>query len=246
MTGNGGINDNPISDAEEDKLGFGEMAKHLAGAFLQNDLSRGFVIGVEGAWGSGKSSLVNLALNELKQTQTQVVRFSPWLIGNREDLLHQFFVDIDNAVREHMPEHLQAKTHEMFQTYANAASRTAVVSEVFSMLGLPGTETATKMLRRIASKAQELSEVSLSELNLELHRDLKELEHPIIVFIDDLDRLEPRELVEILRLVRAVADLMSRHVPLLRWTQVGAVRGLPLSLPPSVDPPVRIQNPKRH
>ena len=101
-------------------------------------------------------------------------------------------MDLDNAVREYMPEHLQAKTHEMFQTYANAASRTAVVSEVFSVLGLPGTETATKMFRRIASKAQELSEVSLSELNLELHRDLKELQHPIIIFIDDLDRLEPR------------------------------------------------------
>ena len=199
-----GINHNPISDIEDDKLGFGEMAKHLAEAFMKNDLARGFVIGVEGTWGSGKSSLVNLALNELDPKQ--VVRFSPWLVGNRDGLLHQYFLDLDNAVREFLPEDIRGKTRKLMKAYSALALGTAKMSESLSMAGVPGTGMLAKGLELIGGKAKELSAASLGKLNLELRDNLKKLKKPIIVFIDDLDRLEPLEVVEVLRLVRAVAD----------------------------------------
>ena len=202
--GKNGINHNPISDIEDDKLGFGEMAKHLAEAFMKNDLSRGFVIGVEGTWGSGKSSLVNLALNELDPKQ--VVRFSPWLVGNREGLLHQYFLDLDNAIREFLPKDIRDKTRKLMKTYSALALGTAKMSEILSMAGVPGTGILAKGLELIGGKAKELSSASLGKLNLELRDNLKKLKKPIIVFIDDLDRLEPLEVVEVLRLVRAVAD----------------------------------------
>jgi predicted KAP-like P-loop ATPase len=87
------FHDTPLSCTGHDRLGFGEIAHHLATAFLQNDLSQGFVIGVEGAWGSGKSSLVNMTLNELgnKEDGPHVVRFAPWLVGSRNELLIQLF-----------------------------------------------------------------------------------------------------------------------------------------------------------
>jgi len=202
--GKNGINHNPISDIEDDKLGFGEMAKHLAEAFMKNDLSRGFVIGVEGTWGSGKSSLVNLALNELDPKQ--VVRFSPWLVGNREGLLHQYFLDLDNAIRKFLPKDIRDKTRKLMKTYSALALGTAKMSEILSMAGVPGTGMLAKGLELTGGKAKELSAASLGKLNLELRDNLKKLKKPIIVFIDDLDRLEPLEVVEVLRLVRAVAD----------------------------------------
>lgn len=36
-------NDAPITDPGQDRLGFGELARHLADAFLRNDLSRGLL-----------------------------------------------------------------------------------------------------------------------------------------------------------------------------------------------------------
>lgn len=65
-------NDMPICGPDEDKLGFNEMARHLADVFLRNDLFEGFVVGIEGAWGSGKSSLVNLAFDILRKEQGEL------------------------------------------------------------------------------------------------------------------------------------------------------------------------------
>ena len=52
-----------------------------------------------------------------------------------------------------------------------------------------------------------LSTTTISKAKAELVGALRLLSRRIIVFIDDLDRLEPREASEVLRLVRAVANL---------------------------------------
>ena len=202
---NNGIKDTPILDVKDDKLEFGELATHLANVFTENDLSRGLVIGVEGAWGSGKTSLVNLALNKLKHKQ--IVRFSPWLIGNREDLLYQFFVDLGDAIHELLPRKFKRKTYKMMKLYAALALDAAKISEpqlgstiafIANLLG--------KFLKRGGEQASRHSAHSLSKLRSQLQENLALLEGPIVVFVDDLDRLEPREVFEVIRLVRAVAD----------------------------------------
>ncbi len=45
---------------DEDMLGFREVAKRLAISLVDRASEDGFVIGVEGTWGSGKSSLLFL------------------------------------------------------------------------------------------------------------------------------------------------------------------------------------------
>jgi predicted KAP-like P-loop ATPase len=47
---------------------------------------------------------------------------------------------------------------------------------------------------------------SLANQKAAIETQLRKLSQKIIVFIDDLDRLETAEVIEILRLVRAVAD----------------------------------------
>src|SRR5690606_7194714 len=55
-------------------------------------------IGLEGQWGSGKSSLVNLIIHELGQLEDSgiptVVKFEPWLIGSRDALISSFFEEL--------------------------------------------------------------------------------------------------------------------------------------------------------
>ncbi len=65
--------DAPIEDPDRDRLGFGDLARHLAGALR----SGGLVVGIEGKWGSGKSSLANLALKHLESEEhrPRIVRF---------------------------------------------------------------------------------------------------------------------------------------------------------------------------
>ncbi len=56
------------------------------------------------------------------------------------------------------------------------------------------------------ARAGLLPQRSLSKLKDCLTDDLRQLSRRIVVFIDDVDRLDPGEVMEILRLVRAVAD----------------------------------------
>lgn len=64
----------------------------------------GLVVGVEGAWGSGKSSLVSLIRDELAKLPAEkrpsIVDFRPWLIGDRDALIGSLFGEIDKKLQE--------------------------------------------------------------------------------------------------------------------------------------------------
>ena len=49
----------------------------------------------------------------------------------------------------------------------------------------------------------------LPQVKGDLIEGLRELNRRIVVIIDDLDRLEPHEAVEIMRLIKAVADFLN-------------------------------------
>ena len=57
--------DAPIIRPEDDLLGRNTFAKQLAQTLLRLNTKDTFTIGLSGKWGSGKTSLVNMTLNEL-------------------------------------------------------------------------------------------------------------------------------------------------------------------------------------
>lgn len=72
--------DSPIQSAEEDLLGRQTAAEVLADEIRVLDCTDGYVVGVLGAWGSGKTSLVNLVRAELvKRPALTIVDFNPWM-----------------------------------------------------------------------------------------------------------------------------------------------------------------------
>ncbi len=75
---------------------FGPVAEHLARAIREQPTKDGLVIGIEGKWGSGKSSLINLTIEALKREPEgpAVVAFSPWLVGDRNELLRGLFDEL--------------------------------------------------------------------------------------------------------------------------------------------------------
>src|SRR5699024_9509797 len=58
-------NDSPISEPSEDRFGIEPFAKTLATGILQMNAPEGTVIALNGPWGSGKSSTVNLVRHHL-------------------------------------------------------------------------------------------------------------------------------------------------------------------------------------
>ncbi len=84
---------------------------------------------------------------------------------------------------------------------AGSAIEVAGDASGFGSVKLSGK--AVKAVGELAGKKP----IQLSEMKDKLAKSLRELGHRFIITIDDVDRLEPAEVIEILRLVRSVVDL---------------------------------------
>ncbi|MCK1636944.1 hypothetical protein IVA95_04970 [Bradyrhizobium sp. 157] len=76
--------DAPITSASENLLGRGDFACALARILYRHRGSESLVIALRGEWGSGKTSIKNLAIEALippGETKMQVVTFNPWQWG---------------------------------------------------------------------------------------------------------------------------------------------------------------------
>lgn len=218
--------DRPIEVPAEDRLGFRPAAKHVADAIYCMASPDGFVIGVEGEWGSGKSSFINLVADSLKRYELapEIVRFLPWLISSREGLLRELFPEIIKAAfridsreapvgwRAWLPKFLGSyrysflnlRRKKLKRLFSKFSGRLVQAGKLADLAGLPGSGAATQAGTSVI--ASWLDDDSLDKEKASIQRELRGLKRKIVIFIDDLDRLEPNEVTEILRLVRAVVD----------------------------------------
>lgn len=201
-----------------DRLGFSEIAARIATSLVDRASQDGFVVGIDGQWGSGKSSLLYLLSEELKRLpalqRPTTLSFSPWLVGNREALLTSLFNQLAEAIDgvqlargDATGETLRKvkEAAELVRRFGAAVSKAGdlvqALSSWISWLGPIG-----KGLSGLGKLTSKKDAVRLDRLKDQLTVSLRELGHRFIVTVDDVDRLEPSEIIEVLRLVRSVAD----------------------------------------
>ena len=90
--------DKPLDDPLLDRLGYAPFAEHLADGILRLAPTEGFVVAVQGPWGSGKSTFLNFLIRYLEERPSEdkstVTRFNPWWFSGREDLTRRFFTQL--------------------------------------------------------------------------------------------------------------------------------------------------------
>ncbi|WP_264979062.1 P-loop NTPase fold protein, partial [Klebsiella variicola] len=72
----------PVDAVKDDRYGFTAIAQGLAASICALDENISTVIGIEGRWGAGKTSLMYLLSTQLKcllPPETQIIPYSPWL-----------------------------------------------------------------------------------------------------------------------------------------------------------------------
>jgi len=81
--------DLPIMKSSEDKLNRESFVKSLANVILQSAFATSFTVGLYGTWGSGKTSLLNMVIEQIERSSTDVVilRFNPWLCSDPKQLI---------------------------------------------------------------------------------------------------------------------------------------------------------------
>src|ERR1700686_1735214 len=92
--------DLPIRSWTADRLNRAQFAKTLAKALTNWKQQSSLVVGLYGDWGSGKSSLKNMALEYIQQDSPKrtIVEFNPWQVSNYDKIAETFFHEVGTAL----------------------------------------------------------------------------------------------------------------------------------------------------
>ena len=189
--------DRPIETGDEDRLQRQPFAESIARQILSIPAERGFTVAVSGEWGTGKTSVVNLVTEILENERSAPVlfRFNPWLFSGTRELVRRFFRELGAQIGLRDLSGLK----EVSKAVLELGEELAPISPV------PGTGLILRLARRVIQKTA--SPKSLLHQRDALKKALLKSESRVIVIIDDIDRLEPIETREVMRLVRLLSDL---------------------------------------
>lgn len=188
-----GWRDDPITTIAQDRLGRALVAQRAARLIAENHSPESSVVyGLEGPWGSGKTSVIGLLTAHLTQDRTEsngwrVVSFTPWATTGTEGLLSEFFAALATVA----PEKSGNKVRNLIASYADIAR--PLVS-LIPVAGSAMVEASRALEHRLAKPWNVAFE--------ELAAELRKLETPVLVVVDDIDRLQPSELLDLLKVVR--------------------------------------------
>jgi hypothetical protein len=191
--------DTPILKAEDDLLGRLTTASVVASEIRVVDPSEGYVIGILGPWGSGKTSLINLTRAELGQPPViTILEFNPWMFSGAEQLVESFFHE------------LAAQLRVRGDRLARLAEDLEAYGEIFAPLRyLPIVGPWIERLRGGTRALRELAERrrgGAAAARNRIVKRLRVLDQPLVVVVDDIDRLRAEEIRDIFKLVRLTAN----------------------------------------
>lgn len=212
--------DLPISSKAEDVFSFTPVVDEVITHLFSNSLPESLVVGLSGKWGSGKTSFLNLIdeqLTNFKIGEKHIItmRYVPWRVEDRKSMLSNFLPLLTEKIEDSQTSSREdsefSKLFRPVKNYVRALENLepslSVAAKVLSALGMPILEKGLEILTDAKSTLNEEKTPDIEELHRSAYVALSELQIPIVVMIDDIDRLEPYEIVDLLRLVRATAQL---------------------------------------
>jgi predicted KAP-like P-loop ATPase len=206
--------DRPIESPSADALDRFDFSKAVADAIQNWSGSDSLVVAISGAWGSGKSSVKNMALHYLRQTpdaSPQIVEFNPWQLAGHDQLAGAFFREIENALRMGGADE-DKKVAVRWATYAAlvqaGAAAAPLLAETHDPLWskIPLFATFISKVSTWWDRRAKQREKSLESRRKELIEELGKRKKPLLVVIDDIDRLDAEETRLMLKLVKGNAS----------------------------------------
>lgn len=196
--------DTPISDFNEDLLHRSGFAKLFAKNLVMLPENKCFTISLNGCWGSGKTSLINLAKKEIEYlcdydeqitSWPIIVDFAPWNTLDENAIITQFF----NSFSQNFPINKlkQFLKNSKTQLALNIAKQVPHVGPFISQL----QRSFDKYLKGFLGESPDL----LTQKN-EIVKKLSKTSFKYIIFIDDIDRLNNKEIRLLIQLIKAVCD----------------------------------------
>lgn len=185
----GFVADEPIVAIEQDIFGYTTYVEALAAKIRVTHLGKAFAIGVNGKWGFGKSSFMELLKHEMADDSVIQIAFDPWNSSNPKAIIQDFFETLQEGIAP----------------YHSSLSR-SLVSYSNKLVALNDNTVSQSIL---ASVTAFTGFDSLNHLFKNINKALERIDKKIIVYINDLDRLDKDEIMEVIRLIRNTANFYN-------------------------------------
>ena len=203
--------DTPVG-REGDLLGRRPFAQLIARQIRSVRPTQGFVTAVVGEWGSGKTSVLRMVADELREApdteagshsqEIVVLDFNPWLFSGSEQLAALFFVALARQLPDEIGSDRAANAADRLQRYGAALGTLRALPGIGGLFGA-GADVAQEAARRV-----DPSSVDLRSQRQALASALEDLAVHLVVLIDDVDRLQTEaEIRDLMRMVKLVGDL---------------------------------------
>lgn len=181
--------DEPITSSEEDllnrKIDAYDAAEKLLATKTENNA---FTFGIVAPWGNGKTSFLYMMKEHIDAEfadDVVTISFHPWKYGKSSNLTYLFFEELSKALAP----------------YSTIFSRDIIrYARTVSSIENSTTKFLGSILGCFASPTVE-------EQYEDLKKKISNMQRKIVVFIDDIDRLESKEIEELFRLVRNTSNL---------------------------------------
>jgi predicted KAP-like P-loop ATPase len=200
-------NDQPIETPEKDHYGINPFARALATSICKMRSPQGMVIAVNGEWGSGKSSAVNLCKHHLADAvnanELVIIDFACWWFRGEEALALAFFRELYIGLGPSLGAKVKKKLPKLGARLLRTGALVGKVAEAAGAVIAGGI--AEKGMEWLAGLIEQ--DESVEALHAELSKALQKQKKRFLIVIDDIDRLSPDEALLIFRLVKSVGRL---------------------------------------
>ena len=185
--------DQPIRHQRDDQFNRGLFATRIARTIALRQDSSSVVIGIYAPWGEGKTSILHFIEEALsEQSHVVPVWFNPWIFGTPQVVTQGFFAAVATALDKNIKTRTE-RVGEKLKQYGKW------ISAVGNLAG--------QSLDGVDELGASLSSVSIEEERARISKILRDAGKRVVVFMDDIDRLDKSEIQTVFKLIKLTADL---------------------------------------
>lgn len=193
----------------QDRLQFSRYVRPLV-SLIANPLSTTpFTIGILGAWGSGKSSVLGMLDEQLQQRNPEAflrIHFNPWMHRREPNLIQPLIAALRDAMLADRRQRFQAAALKMTAILTTLTTDALLSAVTAGRVSLDKIDTAKKRYAQakneVDSELRNLRTLLATEL-----RGLQDRGVRAVIFVDDLDRCEPDQVIDLLESVKLFLDV---------------------------------------
>ncbi|EQC45183.1 KAP family P-loop domain protein [Bacteriovorax sp. BSW11_IV] len=172
------VSDEPIISEEKDLFKRSGFCEHVANLINNYNDNESIAIALCGAWGTGKTSILNMVSDKINHDKIIIMKFSPWDYEKGDSLYFEFLRELRMSLKN---------------------NKKILSDKILKKL----TEALTILDPKRGKAVENQLSTSFSDLRKNIDDALADSGKKLLVLIDDLDRLEADEVLNVFKIVKS-------------------------------------------